>query len=61
MLSHVDAAFNLARWLLRRREDAEDLAQEALLCACRFLRRFHGGDARAWLLQIVRNACSIFS
>jgi RNA polymerase sigma-70 factor (ECF subfamily) len=57
VLPHVDAAFNLARWLLRRREDAEDVAQEALLRACRFFRGFHGGDARAWLLQIVRNTC----
>ncbi|HET8923145.1 MAG TPA: sigma-70 family RNA polymerase sigma factor [Candidatus Acidoferrum sp.] len=57
VLPHVDAAFNLARWLLRRREDAEDVAQEALLRACRFFRGFHGGDARAWLLQIVRNSC----
>jgi RNA polymerase sigma-70 factor (ECF subfamily) len=57
VLPHVDAAFNLARWLLRSREDAEDLAQEALLRACRFFRGFHGGDARAWLLQIVRNTC----
>jgi RNA polymerase sigma factor (sigma-70 family) len=57
VLPHVDAAFNLARWLLRSREDAEDVAQEALLRACRFFRGFHGGDARAWLLQIVRNTC----
>jgi RNA polymerase sigma-70 factor (ECF subfamily) len=57
VLPHVDAAFNLARWLLRRRTDAEDVAQEALLRACRFFSGFHGGDARAWLLQIVRNTC----
>ncbi len=57
VLPHVDAAFNLARWLLRSREDAEDIAQEALLRACRFFGGFHGGDARAWLLQIVRNTC----
>lgn len=57
VLPHVDAAFNLARWLLHRREDAEDVAQEALLRACRYFRGFHGGDARAWILQIVRNAC----
>jgi RNA polymerase sigma-70 factor (ECF subfamily) len=56
VLPHVDAAFNLACWLLRSREDAEEVAQEALLRACRFFRGFHGGDARAWLLQIVRNA-----
>ena len=57
VLPHIDAAFNLARWLLRRREDAEEVAQEALLRACRFFRGFHGGDARAWLLRIVRNTC----
>jgi RNA polymerase sigma-70 factor (ECF subfamily) len=57
VLPHVDAAFNLARWLLRRRADAEDVAQEALLRAYRFFRGFHGGDSRAWLLQIVRNTC----
>ena len=57
VLPHVDAAFNLARWLLRGRADAEDVAQEALLRACRFFGGFNGGDARAWLLQIVRNTC----
>ena len=57
VLPHVDAAFNLARWLLRGRADAEDVAQEALLRAYRFFRGFQGGDARAWLLQIVRNTC----
>src|SRR5271169_4352151 len=57
VLPHLDAAFNLSRWLLRNRSDAEDVAQEALLRAFRFFRGFHGGDARAWLLQIVRNTC----
>jgi RNA polymerase sigma-70 factor (ECF subfamily) len=57
VLPHLDAAFNLARWLLRSRADAEDAAQEALLRAYRFFHGFHGGDARAWLLQIVRNTC----
>jgi RNA polymerase sigma-70 factor (ECF subfamily) len=57
VLPHVDDAFNLARWLLRSRADAEDIAQEALLRACRFFGGFHGGDARAWLLQIVRHTC----
>jgi RNA polymerase sigma-70 factor (ECF subfamily) len=57
VLPHLDAAFNLARWLLRSRADAEDAAQEALLRAYRFFDGFHGGDARAWLLQIVRNTC----
>jgi len=57
VLPHLDAAFNLSRWLLRSRADAEDVAQEAMLRAYRFFRGFHGGDARAWLLQIVRNTC----
>ena len=57
VLPHLDAAFNLARWVLRGRADAEDVAQEAMLRAFRFFRGFHGGDARAWLLQIVRNSC----
>lgn len=57
VLPHVDAAYNLARWLLRGRSDAEDVSQEALLRAFRFFRGFHGGDPRAWLLQIVRNTC----
>jgi RNA polymerase sigma-70 factor (ECF subfamily) len=57
VLPHLDAAFNLARWLLRSRADAEDVAQDAMLRAYRFFLSFHGGDARAWLLQIVRNTC----
>src|SRR6266581_4590322 len=57
VLPHLDAAFNLARWILRGRADAEDVAQEAMLRALRFFRGFHGGDARSWLLQIVRNTC----
>jgi RNA polymerase sigma factor (sigma-70 family) len=57
VLPHFDAAFNLSRWLLRSKVDAEDVAQEAMLRAFRFFRGFNGGDARAWLLQIVRNTC----
>jgi RNA polymerase sigma-70 factor (ECF subfamily) len=57
ILPYLDAAFNLARWLLRNGDDAEDAAQEAMLRAYRFFPGFHGGDARAWLLQIVRNTC----
>lgn len=57
VLPHLDAAYNLARWLLRNAHDAEDVAQEALLRALRFIGGFHGEDARAWLLRIVRNTC----
>ena len=57
VLPHLDAGVNLARWLLRNRADAEDVVQEAMLRAYRFFDRFRGGDARAWLLQIVRNSC----
>lgn len=57
VLPHIDAAFNLAYWLLRSREDGEHVAQEALLRACRYFRGFQGRDARAWLLRIVRNTC----
>ena len=57
VLPHLDAAFNLARWLLRSKTDAEDVAQEAMLRSYKFFPSFRGGDARAWLLQIVRNAC----
>jgi RNA polymerase sigma-70 factor, ECF subfamily len=57
VLPHVDAAFNLSRWLLRNRADSEDVAQEAMMRAYRFFEQFRGTDARAWLLQIVRNTC----
>jgi len=57
ILPHLDAAFNLARWLLRDRRDAEDVAQESMLRAYRFYGTFRAGDARSWLLQIVRNCC----
>ena len=57
VMPHLDAAFNLARWILRGRADAEDVAQDATLRALRFFRGFHGGDARSWLLRIVRNSC----
>ena len=57
VLPHLDAAYNLARWLMRSDQDAQDVAQEAYLRAFRFFPGFRGGDARAWLLRIVRNAC----
>ena len=55
LLSHLDSAYNLARWLVRNPEDAEDLVQESYLRAFRYAGGFRGGDARAWLLTIVRN------
>jgi RNA polymerase sigma-70 factor (ECF subfamily) len=55
VLRHLDAAYNLARWLARNDDDAKDIAQEAYLRAFRFFGGFHGDDARAWLLAIVRN------
>jgi len=57
VLPHLDAAYNLARWLMRNEQDAQDIVQEAYLRAFRFFPDFRGGDARAWLLQIVRNSC----
>jgi len=56
-LPHLDAAYNLARWLTRDPTDADDVVQEAYMRALRFFGGFHGGDSRAWLLKIVRNTC----
>jgi len=55
MLPHLDAAHNLARWLLRNDEDAQDVVQEAYLRAFKSFSGFHGSNGRAWLLTIVRN------
>jgi len=55
VLPHLDAAYNLARWLTHNDADAEDVVQEAYLRAFRFFGGFHGEDGRAWLLGIVRN------
>jgi RNA polymerase sigma-70 factor (ECF subfamily) len=57
LLPHLDAAYNLARWLLRNDQDAEDAVQEAFLRACKAFPRFRGGDAKPWLMTIVRNVC----
>ncbi len=57
VLPHLDAAYNLARWLTRNDHDAEDLVQEAYLRAFKFFDGFHGVEARAWLLAVVRNTC----
>jgi len=55
ILPHLDAAYNLARWLAHNERDAEDVVQEAFLRALRHFSSFKGGDARPWLLAIVRN------
>jgi RNA polymerase sigma-70 factor (ECF subfamily) len=54
---HVNAAYNLARWLTRNEHDAEDVVQEAMLRAFMFFDGFRGADARSWVLKIVRNTC----
>lgn len=57
LVSHLEAAYNLARWLMRNETEAEDVVQDAYLRAISRLASFRGGDGRAWLLAIVRNAC----
>jgi RNA polymerase sigma-70 factor, ECF subfamily len=57
VLPHLDAAYNLARWLTRNDEDAQDVTQESFLRAFRFFDGYQGGNMRAWLLTIVRNTC----
>ena len=56
-LQHLDAAYNLARWLTRNDHDAEDAVQEAYLRAFKYFGGFAGGSGRAWILAIVRHAC----
>jgi len=55
ILPHLDAAYNLARWLTRNPADADDVVQEAALRAATYFSGFRGTNPRAWLLQIVRN------
>jgi len=54
-LPHLDAAYNLARWLARNDQDAEEVVQEAYLRAFEAYESFRGQAAKAWLLAIVRN------
>ena len=60
MLPHLNAAYNLARWLTRNEDDAQDAVQEAYLRAFRFFDGYRGGDGKSWLLEIVRNTCFTF-
>jgi RNA polymerase sigma-70 factor (ECF subfamily) len=57
VVPHLDAAYNLARWLTRNDQDAKDVVQEAFMRAFRFLGGFRGGNVRSWVLRIVRNTC----
>ncbi len=57
ILPHIDAAFNLARWLLNNDQDAEDIVQESYLRAYKYFTSYQGGNSRSWLLTIVRNSC----
>lgn len=56
-MQHLDAAYNLAKWLIRHQQDAEDVVQESYMKAFRHFDSFRGEDGRAWLLTIVRNTC----
>jgi RNA polymerase sigma-70 factor (ECF subfamily) len=57
VVPHLEAAYRLARWLMRDADVAEDVVQEASLRAFRYFRTFVGGDGRAWFLRIVRHTC----
>ena len=56
-IAHLDAAYNIARWLMHDETEAEDMVQEAYVRIASHLAGFRGGDGRAWLLRIVRNCC----
>jgi RNA polymerase sigma-70 factor (ECF subfamily) len=55
VMPHLDAAYNLARWLTGNEHDAQDVVQDAYLRAYKFFGGFRGGNSRSWLLTIVRN------
>ena len=55
VLPHLNAAYNLARWLTRDDQDAQDVVQDACLRAFKYWKSFSGRDCRSWLLAIVRN------
>ncbi len=56
-LPHLNAAYNLARWLTHNDHDAQDVVQESFVRAMRYMGSFRGDSARAWMLQIVRHTC----
>jgi RNA polymerase sigma-70 factor (ECF subfamily) len=58
VMPHLDAAYNLARWLAGNDHDAEDITQDACVRAFRFLNGYRGGNDRAWILTIVRNTAN---
>jgi RNA polymerase sigma-70 factor (ECF subfamily) len=58
VLPHLDAAYTVARYLVRDEQDAQDVVQEAFLRAVRHYDGYRGDNARAWLLTIVRNCCA---
>jgi RNA polymerase sigma-70 factor (ECF subfamily) len=60
VMPHLDAAYNLAQWLVRNTHDAEDIVQESYLRAFKFFGGYQGGDSRAWVLKIVRNTSYSF-
>ena len=57
VLPHLDAAYALARWLTRNDADAADVVQEAVLRAFRYFDTYREGDAKSWILRIVRRTC----
>lgn len=60
ILPHLNSAFNLARWMTRNDQDAQDVVQESYLRAFRFFDSYRGGDGKSWLLEVVRNTCFTF-
>jgi RNA polymerase sigma factor (sigma-70 family) len=57
VMPHLDAAYNLARWMTHNDHDAEDVVQEAYLRAHKYFDGFHGEDGRPWLMAVVRKTC----
>jgi RNA polymerase sigma factor (sigma-70 family) len=57
ILPHLDAAYNLARWIINNDQDVEDIVQESFLRTYKYFTSFQGGSGRSWLLTIVRNMC----